>query len=69
MEKCFLFVGNPPSLPYGDAAVVVVASLTQPEWEGNGPKEISFCAEGIRHKSCNAHARTFAALPNKGELT
>jgi hypothetical protein len=36
MEKCFLFVGNPPSLPYGDAAVVVVASLTQLEWEGNG---------------------------------
>jgi len=61
MEKCLLFVGSPPSLLYDDALVVVVASLTQPEWEGHSPKEI-FCAEGIPHKTSNRHATTFAAL-------
>jgi hypothetical protein len=50
MENCFLVVGNPPSLLYDDALLVVVASLTQPEWEGNGPKEIFLCGRGPTQK-------------------
>jgi hypothetical protein len=67
MEKCFLFVGNPPSLLYDDGLVVVVASLTQPEWVGNGPKEIIFVRKGSPTKPVK-HTN-FCTLPNKGELT
>jgi len=57
-----------PSVPYGDAVVVVVASLAQPEWEGNGPKQILFVRKGS-HTKAVTHTQRLLQHCNKGKLT
>jgi hypothetical protein len=68
MEKCCLLVGNPAFLPYGDAVVVVVASLAQPEWEGNGPKQILFVRKGS-HTKAVTHTQRLLRTAIKAKLT
>jgi hypothetical protein len=59
MDKCFVSVGNPPFFPYDDALVVVVASLTQPEWKEMVQKRFFLCGRDPLTKAVTHTQRLF----------